>query len=533
MRTKKAATIASVSALAALGSLGLLASCSSSSTSPSQGYFGPSAGSSGKGGAAGKQSAGGSAGTAGASAGGEAGESGEGQGGDAGSGVGASGGSGGSGGNGQGASAGDGQGATGGTTSAGGNMNSGGQAGSAPDVFGGGGAPDGGVNDGGVSLDCNFGPNDDHDGDGWTPATGDCNDCDKYVNPGAIDVLNYKPDAMGKPTEELLPNSAQVDEDCNGKPLLPTDDTSCDGSLSVGAVADPYDAAKAMELCNVQVEENPADPKMRKWGVIQAAFNEIAGAPFKNPPPNSAKWGKTNFGLLPDFGAPSKPRAGTKLFGLSSGEARAPGQPDFTDNVCGFDKGYASGYPAGFPKQGSCGTTGAPHDGVALDLKIRVPTNAKSMLFDFRFFTCEFPVYVCDMYNDVFAVLMSPSPLMAGDPMADSTNQSANIAFEASGNMKSVIGVNNQSFLTACSPGTSGYNNCKGEAELAGSGFEGHGGSAWLESQVPVIPGSTIFLRLAIWDSADGILDSSAIVDNFRFSANEGANTNTHVAPDP
>src|SRR5262249_52535417 len=35
---------------------------------------------------------------------------------------------------------------------------------------------------------CDHDPNVDGDGDGWTGAQGDCNDCDPNVNPGAIEV---------------------------------------------------------------------------------------------------------------------------------------------------------------------------------------------------------------------------------------------------------------------------------------------------------------------------------------------------------
>src|SRR5262245_23526704 len=46
---------------------------------------------------------------------------------------------------------------------------------------------DGGV--GGGPINCTpGGPNDDVDMDGWTPAQGDCDDCDPNVNPNAVEV---------------------------------------------------------------------------------------------------------------------------------------------------------------------------------------------------------------------------------------------------------------------------------------------------------------------------------------------------------
>ena len=59
-----------------------------------------------------------------------------------------------------------------------------------------------------------------------------------------------------------------------------------------------------------------------------------------------------------------------------------------------------------------------------------------------------------------------------------------------------------------------------------------------MESQIPIPefpPGADriISLRFAIWDSQDQILDSSAVVDNFRWSAEEGKGVGTVIVPVP
>jgi hypothetical protein len=285
-----------------------------------------------------------------------------------------------------------------------------------------------------------------------------------------------------------------------------------------------------MGLCKVGVPDEGAGEKSKKgWGVIAAAFGGIAG-PWLNSPRITQSDKNLDYGVLDAFGAATTPQEGVRVFALSSGEARAPGQPGFIPFGCSeslsIDKTSlfdTFAYPAGFPKNGTCGTTGEPYDGVGYDLKIRIPTNAKAMSFDYRFFTCEYPKYTCGPFNDVFAVLMSPSPLPANDPMGAPDGQSANVAFElAGGGVKNVIGVNNESFMTACEKGASSkgnYANCAGTGDLAGTGFEKHGASAWLSSVVPVTPGSVIHLRLAVWDSNDPYLDSTVVVDNFQFSA--------------
>jgi hypothetical protein len=356
---------------------------------------------------------------------------------------------------------------------------------------------------GGGAPGCGTKPDADGDGDGYTPAQGDCNDCDPGVNPGAFDFVEV--DASGQP----LPATQQVDDDCDGKAALAL--TACDDGLGP-EIADPFDGARAIGLCNVKVPAMPTSPKDKKWGVVGAALGDIAG-PFLMAPLASSASLKTGTGILPNFGPATQPLQGTRVLSLSSGQARTPTQPGYVANMCSTDKGYADVYPSSFPKDGSCGTTGQPHDGVALDLRVRVPTNAKSFSFGFRFFTCEFPMYTCTQFNDVFAVLMSPDPFPTGEPM------SPDVAFELPpSGKKQVIGVNNESFLTACKPGAAtmgNYANCVGEGDLAGSGFEGHGASSWLHTTVPAPSGQTIDLRFAIWDSSDGLLDTTVVVDGF------------------
>ena len=387
-----------------------------------------------------------------------------------------------------------------------------------------------------MMSDCPSMPDVDQDGDGWTANQGDCNDCDKNVNPGAVDVVSV--DMAGNP----LPADKQVDSNCDGVKATAGAKTSCDEDIAIGGVGDPFDAARAMGLCNVKVEADPADPKQRVWGVTQATLSDIIGAPFASPPPAWNGSG-SDVGILDGFGGATHPQEGGRVFSLSSGVARAPGQPGYKSFKCStsgsIDKGYpgplSKSYPDGFPKPSSCGMTGGAHDGIALDLEIRVPTNAHAMSFDFRFFTCEYPVYVCQSFNDILAVFMAPDPLPAGDPMGNASNTAADIAFESSSGMKNTIGVNNTTFLTACDPGPPMYNACKGSGDLDGTNFEGHAASAWLRSQVPVPPGQKIILRIAIWDSGDGLLDSTSVIDNFQWIADPGANngTTTTIIPDP
>jgi hypothetical protein len=87
-----------------------------------------------------------------------------------------------------------------------------------------------------------------------------------------------------------------------------------------------------------------------------------------------------------------------------------------------------------------------------------------------------------------------------------------------------------------CSPQTTNgktFPCALGTGQLTGTGFEGHAATGWLETQSPVEPGSEITLRFAIWDMGDPDWDSTVLVDNFKFSADEATGTTTKPVPDP
>jgi hypothetical protein len=85
---------------------------------------------------------------------------------------------------------------------------------------------------------------------------------------------------------------------------------------------------------------------------------------------------------------------------------------------------------------------------------------------------------------------------------------------------------------TGCDGGTPGTTStCIGTAGLAGTGFDTPDpGKCALGSQVGgatarlvlrgnVAPGETMELRLAIWDTLDGLYDTLVLLDDFRWSA--------------
>lgn len=288
----------------------------------------------------------------------------------------------------------------------------------------------------------------------------------------------------------------------------------CDAGLAVDT-NDPLEAAAALGICG---------------GVTDAQWVLPDGA----VPPVDPDY-DLGHGLLDGFGPNVNPQEGNLLLGLSSGSARQPTDPGY-QSPQDFDKGYSCGHPTGFPKESpACPgvTTGEPHDGAALELTLQVPPTAQGLSFDFNFYTYEWPQYICSAYNDFFVAILDPLPAGQTD---------GNISFDSQGNPVSV----NNSLLEVCDcaggppcvTGGKTFNCSLGAAELLGTGFgvdtEGtdHAATGWLRTTAPVAPGTTITLRFGIYDSGDGILNSSVLLDNFRW-LNSTTVVNTVPIPNP
>ncbi|HEX5656857.1 MAG TPA: choice-of-anchor L domain-containing protein, partial [Polyangiales bacterium] len=355
-------------------------------------------------------------------------------------------------------------------------------------------------------VPCGSSDTDDADKDGFSKAAGDCNDCDEKVNPAAYDY----------PTDS-------VDDDCSGDAARSTD-APCDEGLAIDS-SDAQNAARSIGLCSFSDESSKA------WGVLSARFTNATGTGSITDPLAA--------GLLPKFGA-VKPSQGDAFLALSSGVARAPDQEDYTSacdtfgSICVFACSKGGAAPAGYPKESSsCKSAGnifqlgSPiFNQSALELTIRVPSNASSLSFDSIFYTSEYPNFICSQYNDFFAVFKEPKP----DGVSD-----GNIVFDSNGDP---IGVNT-GLLAVCDPTTQSPTATKqfacegGTALLKGTGYgagentcdvsgsEGGASTGWLHTTAPVKAGEVITIRFAIWDTNDPNLDSTVLIDNFAWSEDD------------
>ncbi len=373
--------------------------------------------------------------------------------------------------------------------------------------------------------DCNGVPDDDsdYDGDGWTHCGGDCCDsihdrCDRpaFVNPGAYDY----------------PNS--VDDDCDGHVDNAPNQRCSNVSMTSNVSANRL--LNAMDLCQFTT------PDSENWGVLNATLSLADGTNRPDP---------MQMSVLTSFGSLVTPRANDTLAVLSSGRARGvndPGHEPGDTSYSSWESGVNA--PARYTavhsslQTASACPTADPltQDSVLLRMKMRVPTNAQGFQYQFRFFSFEYPVYLCTQYNDFFLALL--------DSRHDMIPEDGNISFDRAGNPVTI----NSAFFTSCESlqcadpeifsiqqgpdanhdgcvdsltCNTDTNYCEGPYGACPDGPEDvraftesnnvGGGTSWLITTAPVVPGEIITLDFHIWDTTDSLLDSTVILDNFQW----------------
>lgn len=343
----------------------------------------------------------------------------------------------------------------------------------------------------------------DADGDGYSTCQGDC--CDSAAD-GCAEPARVHPGAYEWENG--------IDDDCSGV----ADDLDIDCATTVkwfGATA--AELARAMGICKSSAGDGD-------WGLVDATLTLADG---------TGQPASEQVGVLERLGGVVPATEGPTMAVLSNGTAAAPTDPGGSENL---EVGTTSTVPATYtsahggviPPIEHCNVNGTvARDSASLRLRVRAPEDARGLQIDFRYFSREFPLWVCSQFNDFFLILVESG---AGGLPAD-----RNIATDPHGNPISV----NSDVITTCRPlGCSTDGTCGGERDCVGgfcSGVRGTcpdgagdlaayetssseaGATSWLRSTAPVAGGEVVTVAFHIWDSGDAIMDSTVLLDGFRW----------------
>ena len=127
-------------------------------------------------------------------------------------------------------------------------------------------------------------------------------------------------------------------------------------------------------------------------------------------------------------------------------------------------------------------------------MELTVPDGVHGYLFDFAFFSSEWPVYVDSQYNDQF-IVWSTSDTYVG-----------NLTF-----------INDAPLTITALDAAGGFAFTNNAQELAGTGYEQHAATDWLMARGSAEPGETFQLTFFLADLGDSILASAVALDNFRW----------------
>ncbi|MBO4349575.1 MAG: choice-of-anchor L domain-containing protein [Proteobacteria bacterium] len=383
----------------------------------------------------------------------------------------------------------------------------------------------------------------DLDGDGLSICDGDC--CDSKAHCPTVS----DPATVREGYHEVPGN--KIDDNCNDE--IDEDVPACDATYSTGVDLEKQDIrdatgvqfARAMDICDVYVE---GDSK-KNYGLVSATLQSLNSETHGN---KKMSYAVRIFPSLSKAGTSTPiitPKKGKHFVGISTGEfnnGKVSGSASFIKNGIIPSK-YLYAHGGVLQSAEGCPTVSEGiNDSVNLHLVLKAPLNATGFSFEFRFYSHEYWLYLCDQFNDFFLVLL--------DSKASGIPADGNIAFDKVGNPVSV----NNAFFTACKSPTctaafntthltngcpnslkcesgkcvSPYGACPdgpadvcafdsdcGEEETSG------GATAWLKTTAPVVGGETFTLDFYLWDTSDNQLDSAAIIDNFQWITTGGTVT--------
>ena len=309
-----------------------------------------------------------------------------------------------------------------------------------------------------------------------------------------------------------------LDNDCDGEvdeenatTIIDTPPCSSQAYSLQANVAVPDEAAlmlaQAMDICTTVENDG--------YGLIRAQLLHADGSALESSG-NSSTCGagfseprttlispSQQLGVITQFGGIVDPVKYETMAVLSSG--KAAGKENASDKDC---SGSEVNAPAEFlaahgghlPE--SCGAESGQgtkaNDSVMLRLELKAPAAAKGFKFRFKFYSKEYPDFVCDKYNDFFLALTTAKN--------SSIPSDHNVSFDSKGNPVSV----NNAFFTECDktactnkPGCSSCEDGTDNVKAYVTNVKKAGATSWLYTSVPVEPSETFTLDLVIFDAGE------------------------------
>ncbi len=366
----------------------------------------------------------------------------------------------------------------------------------------------------------------DDDGDGFYYGFG----------PG-MDCCDNRSDCMAENPALVNPNAVEIpgngiDDDCDGM-TDENDDVLCSTEAHVFTANQALTAndailmARAMDICT--------DTETAGYGLISAQFLLADGTPLPATG-NKSVCGNTTLispaeqaAVATDLGGVVKALNGTMAV-LASGKAQGKENTGFKDcsgTEVDAPSSFINAHDGYLPVSNICFDPAASkhkraNDSIMLRLRLKAPSTAKGFSFLFKFFSKEYPSYVCNNYNDFFlAMTDASSPEIPAD---------RNISFDANHNPVSV----NNAFFTECDPTAcqkpKGCSSCKDGSDNVQAyvyDVKQAGATDWLKTTVPVNGAEEFTLDLIIFDAGDRDAskgngwghqrDSLVLIDNFEW----------------
>jgi hypothetical protein len=151
---------------------------------------------------------------------------------------------------------------------------------------------------------------------------------------------------------------------------------------------------------------------------------------------------------------------------------------------------------------------GMAFDYVDVRATITVPADTTAFSYRHAFFATDYPDFYMSEYHDL--------------PIAwlESEDWTGNVAFDAPAGAT----VNLASAFVTLKDAPNPIDCPEGctAPELAGTAMQGHAGTPWLRTTVPVNPGETITMIWSMVDLSDGTFDSVILIDGFEWGCDSG-----------